>query len=61
MPSIGCNCPFCLTKKDQKVKAVFKSCGFAKFPAAQNQTRPSYVGAQAWFCLTRLQFRKTGI
>jgi hypothetical protein len=53
---------FSLMKKVPKKSRLFANPTILpKFPAAQNQTRPSFVRAQTGFCFTRLQFRKIGI
>ena len=50
-----------MQKVTKKIKAVLKSYDFAKAPAARKKTRPSCVGTQTVFRLTRLHFRKIGI
>jgi hypothetical protein len=58
---IGCYCPFCLIKKDQKIKALFKSNDFAcHFRRVRTQTRPSCVGAQTWVLSTASNGAKSG-
>jgi hypothetical protein len=46
-PEIVLYCSFSLIKKNQKIKAVFKSCDLASlYGGFAPQTRPSCVGAQ---------------
>jgi hypothetical protein len=54
--------PFCFdTKRTKKIKAVFKSYDFLKFPGARKKLAPPIVGTQTVFRFSPLQFQKIGI
>jgi hypothetical protein len=55
-------CSFWLNpKRTKKIKAVFKSYDFLKFPGARKKLAPPIVGAQTVFRFSPLQFQKIGI
>ena len=60
MPSIGCYCPFCLIKKNQKIKAVFKSCGFLKSTGARKKLAPPTSGLKQFFAAPPSDSKKPG-
>ena len=55
---IQCYCPFLSRKKDQKIKAVFKSYDFFEIYGGAKKTRPDCVGAQTVFRFSPLRFQK---
>jgi hypothetical protein len=60
-PEIVLYCSFFLIKKNQKIKAVFKSCAFASlYGGFAPQTRPSCVGAQTGVLSTASKGAKSG-